>query len=329
MNDVVQQFCAELLTARRILVASHIRPDGDAIGSLLGLGLSLQSAGKEVQMVLVDGVPSTFRTLAGSEQILHRPEGIFDFIVVVDCSELNRIGEILDNDRQPDVNIDHHITNQNFARLNMVETSAVATCEILAEILPKANLPITPPVAAALLTGIITDTLGFRTANMTPQALRIAAMLMEHGGDLYTLYNQNLVQRSYEATRYWGRGLINLEREDGIVWAKMTLADRQAVNYPGKDDADLINVLSSIVDAKISLVMVEQPNNRIKVSWRAQPGYNVAQVAVKFGGGGHAAAAGAEISGTLQEVSKSVLLETRQALDQIGPTHDKIMPDIA
>lgn len=328
MNDVVQQIKAELLSARRILVTSHIRPDGDAIGSLLGLGLSLQSAGKEVQMVSADGVPSTFRMLAGSEQIHHRPEGVFDYIVVVDCSELNRIGEILDDDRQPDVNIDHHITNQNFARHNLVETAAVATCEILAEILPKAGLPITPTVAAALLTGIITDTLGFRTANMTPQVLRTSAMLMEHGGDLFALYNQTLVQRSYEATRYWGKGLINLEREDGIVWAKLTLADRQAINYPGKDDADLINVLSSISDAKISLVMVEQANNRIKVSWRAQPGYNVAQVAVKFGGGGHAAAAGAEIAGTLQEVCQSVLLETRQALDQIGQTRDKIMSEI-
>lgn len=304
-----------LQSSQRILLAAHIRPDGDAIGSLLGAGLALQEAGKQVEMVLADGLPTSYQFLIGSDEIVTSPSGDFDAIVTLDCSELSRTGKALDGFRQPDISIDHHVTNKNFARINLVETRAVATAEILAEALPTMGFRLTQPAAVALLTGLVTDTLGFRTSNMTSKALRTAADLMEFGVDLPEIFQETLIQRSFEALTYWGAGLSRLQHEDGLVWTSLTLADRKATHYPGRDDADLITVLSSITGIDIAIIFVEQNGERgrekVKVSWRARPGLDVAQLAVTFGGGGHPAAAGAEIQGVLLEVQERVLKATR------------------
>jgi phosphoesterase RecJ-like protein len=310
--------------ARRILIISHIRPDGDAIGAVLGLGLALIQAGKDVRMVLADGLPTSFRHLEGSE-LIHRSTGdlsLYDYVIVVDCSDLQRTGtnpkgEPILEGRVPDLNIDHHITNPSFAKTNLVIPEQVATSAILAEYLPSWGLSYNKAVAAALLTGIVTDTIGFRTPNVNPEALRLSAMLMEHGADLSDLYTRSLVTKTFEAARYWGEGLAKLQREDHFVWTTLTLSDRQAANYPGNDDADLVNILSSI-DSDAAVIFVEQKNGHVKISWRARPGIDVSQIALQFGGGGHAAAAGADIPGTLEKVQEQVLQATRGVLAQIA-----------
>lgn len=313
-KEVYEQIRLKLQLAKRIMVVSHIRPDGDAIGSLLGLGLALQSAGKDVQMVSADGVPTSFRHLYGSQEVRKHPEGSFDLIVALDCAELKRIGSVLEGYSLPDVNIDHHITNKYYAEVNLVDTGAVATSEILADNLSTWGYQISQSVAAALMTGLITDTLGFRTSNMTPIAMRLAANLMESGIDMPELYAKALVHRSFEAVRFWGAGLTHLKREGPLVWATLTQADRIAAGYPGRDDADMVNLLSSINDATITVIFVEQPGDKVKISWRAQPGFDVSKVALHFDGGGHPAAAGAEIAGDLEEVRSSVLRATRNLL---------------
>lgn len=300
-----------LAAANRILIVSHIRPDGDAVGSLLGLGLALQAAGKSVQMVLEDGVPVSFRHLEGAQQVVRKPEGNFDLVCVVDCSDLSRTGSTLKNYGQPEINLDHHITNLNFASLNVVDFKCVATAELIFDLLVKIRLSIPQPAAAALLTGLITDTLGFRTSNMTPKALRTAADLVEQGAAIAELYRRALINRSYQATRLWGQGLAHLNREDRLVWTSLTLADRQAAGYGGKDDADLINVLSAIDDTDIAMIFIESPNGHTKVSWRAHPPFDVSALALRFGGGGHPAASGADVSGSLEEVQTQVLVATR------------------
>jgi phosphoesterase RecJ-like protein len=161
----------------------------------------------------------------------------------------------------------------------------------------------------------VTDTLGFRTSNMTADTMRHTASLMEAGVDMPDLYMRGLVRRSFASARYWGAGLANLERKDGLVWSTLSLADRKVAGYSGNDDADLINVISAIDGFKVGMIFVEQPKNRVKISWRAlEPGIDVSPVASRFGGGGHAAAAGADVDGSLEDVKKSVLESTRQML---------------
>ena len=305
-----------LNAANKVVIASHVRPDGDAIGSLLGLGLALRDAGKSVQMILADGVPSSFKYLEGSQLIKKSPSGDHDTFITVDCADLKRTGKIFNNFGQPDINIDHHKTNEKFGKLNLIQAEEVATAAILTNHLPAWGLKITQQIAAALLTGIITDTLGFRTSNITPEALRQAATLMEAGVDMPDIYMRALVNKSFPAARYWGAGLSSLQSKHGIVWSTLTIADRKSAGYGGNDDADLINMISSIDGNKVGMVFVEQSDNHVKISWRAlQAGVDVSQVAKHFQGGGHAAAAGADIQGGLSETQKEVLKKTRELLN--------------
>jgi phosphoesterase RecJ-like protein len=255
-NEIIGAIKVRLENAKNIVVASHVRPDGDAIGSLLGLGLALQNAGKSVQMVLVDGVSSSFRHLAGSELIVKEPKGEHDTFITVDCADFKRVGKFFENFGQPDINIDHHKTNEKFGKLNLIEADEVATAAILTNYLPIWGYEITKPIATALLTGIITDTLGFRTSNTTPEALRQCATLMETGADMPDIYMRSLVKKSFVAARYWGVGLSSMEQKNGIVWGTLTLVDRKKIGYSGNDDADLINMISAIDGNLVGMIFV-------------------------------------------------------------------------
>ena len=315
MND---REIKELLNNSLVIgITSHIRPDGDAIGAVLGLGLALQAAGKTVEMVLKSGVSKTFKHLEGVELIKHSFKEDCDLLIVLDCSDEERTGGVL-RGKPADVVIDHHVTNQAFGRkVNLIEPESVATCAILAEHMPRWGLEITEPVAAALLSGIISDSIGFRTSNTTAKSLRIAADLMDKGAEINQLYNKALISKPFESVNYWGYGLTKLERENGLVWTSLSLEDRKNAGYQNEDDADLTNILSSVEDIDIAVLFIEQAADKVKVSWRARPGLNVAHIAASLGGGGHPAAAGADLNGSLPEVQTKILDLTREYLDQI------------
>ncbi len=308
-----EQVAAKFAASQRFLIASHVRPDADAAGSLLGLGLALMRQGKSVQMVLEDGGEKFFY-LPGAEQILRAPESEADVIIVVDCSDPDRVGSVLNGYGQPDLVVDHHKTNLDFGEINVVEPDQVATAAILFDHMPAWGLEIDADSAMCLLAGIVGDTIGFRTPNVDAGVLRRCAELIDLGGDLTHIYNEELVMRPFEAVRYWGSGLNRLEHDNGLVYTSLTLADRQDAGYPSDDDADLVNVLSAIREAKIAIIFVEQRDNTVKVSWRTRPGWDVSGIAYQFGGGGHAAAAGADIEGSLADVKRRVIHETHKLL---------------
>jgi phosphoesterase RecJ-like protein len=318
---LITQAGEHLQAARRIMLISHARPDGDAIGSLLGLGLGLQQDGTEVQMLSPDGVPPNFRYLAGTSEIVKKASGEFDLYISLDTATPERLGDPPPfspphNAYMVDLNIDHHPSNTNYGQINLIQADAVATAVMLVELFPQWGMSFTPEIVDALLTGILTDSLGFRTRNMNAAALRAAATLVDAGGDLPDLYAKALLQRSLAATRFWGAGLSRLEIQDGLVWTALTLAARKEAGYSGYDDADLVNVLSNIKDTNTAVIFVEQNPHKVKVSWRSQDGADVSRVAAHFGGGGHKSAAGAMIEGTLQEVQKKVIQKTQQMLSK-------------
>jgi phosphoesterase RecJ-like protein len=266
---------------------------------------------------LEDG-SDNFEYLPQYDTISRQPEGQFDMVIVVDCSDPDRVGHVLDDYGKPTLVVDHHKTNLQFGEYNVVEPDQAATAAILYDAIPTWGLSFTPEVATSLLSGIVGDTIGFRTSNVDSQLLRRAAALMDLGADLANIYREELVLKSFTEARYWGAGLNRLELEDGLVWASLTLADREKIGYAGNDDADLVNVLSSVREAEIALIFIEQPQNQVKVSWRARPGYDVSGLAFSFGGGGHAAAAGADIDGSLNEVIQRVIIETKAYLQNIN-----------
>ena len=229
----------------------------------------------------------------------------------MDCSDAERVGDAIEFINRPDLNIDHHVTNDNFATINLVVKTAVSTTEILLTLLKEAGFAIPKEAAAGLLTGLITDSLGFMTPNMTPAAMKAAAEMMELGAPLSYLYRKALVEKSFSAMKFWGVGLNEMEREDSLIWTTLTMDQRKQIGYTGKDDADLINQLSVIKEGDVRLIFVEQSPHQVKVSWRSQPDYDVSKIARAFGGGGHKTASGAMIDGSLEEVRKNVLDATR------------------
>jgi phosphoesterase RecJ-like protein len=315
----LEQIRTALAAAENVVIVSHQRPDGDAVGSVIGLGLALEQAGKQVQMVLADGVPGSSKHLPAAERIQQEIHPPVDYTIVVDSSDLERVGPVLPAGFIPDLNIDHHPTNLNYARLNIVLEAAVSTTAVLAHLLPAIGLFIDEPVASALLHGLITDSLGFRTPNMDPLSLRTAADLVEKGADLPELYYQALTRRSYEDARLWGVGLSNLQRKGDLLWTCISLEERKRVGYGGLDDADLINLLPTINGVNVALILLEQPDGHVKISWRSKQGYDISGLAFQFGGGGHRNAAGAMVEGALDEVETRVLKATRSHLSALTP----------
>lgn len=311
---MIDQQISDLINrSQKIGITSHIRPDGDAIGGVLGFGLALIAAGKSVEIVLRNGISRSFRHLAGADRVQKTFSVENELYIVVDCSDPDRTGGVL-NGREVDIVIDHHITNRGFGKVNLIEPEAVAVCAILAEHMPRWGLTIDGDIASALLSGIISDSIGFRTSNTTSSSLRIAADLMDKGADITRLYNKALISKPFASVNYWGYGLVKLERENGLVWTTLSLEDRLNAGYVDDDDADLTNILSSIEDMDVAVLFIEQRPDQVKVSWRARPGINVASIADALGGGGHPAAAGVEINGSLLQVKDMILNKTREYL---------------
>ncbi len=219
--------------------------------------------------------------------------------------------------RPVDINLDHHATNTHFGRINIVAPEYASTAEIVLTLLEPWGLALSPEVAACLLTGLITDTLGFRTANTGPATLEAAMRLTAAGAPLPELLRRGLHSRTFAAARLWGAGLIRMELSDGVLHTSLSLADKQALGYTGNDDADLVNMLTTVEEARVAIIFVEQSPTLTKVSWRATEGVDITPVALNFGGGGHPAASGAEIPGDLAEVQSRVLAATRAHLQRL------------
>jgi phosphoesterase RecJ-like protein len=298
-----------------VVIVTHERPDGDAVGSLLALSLSLQRLGKHPLPIIDGGVPERYAWLPGADHVQPSWPATPAPVIAVDCADQDRLSPRLPAGwTQPALNIDHHATNTRFGVINLVDSAATATAEIIYDLASDLGLPMDADIATNLLAGIVTDTIGFRTDNVTGGALRKVATLVDRGGRLPEVYERLLTVRPLAAARYWGAGLGRLQHQGDIVWTHLSLGDRTAAGYPGDDDADLVNFMATIDEGRVAVLFVEQGGGKVKISWRTHAGIDVSRVAQQFGGGGHAPAAGASVEGRLEDVEKSVLAATAQAM---------------
>jgi bifunctional oligoribonuclease and PAP phosphatase NrnA len=300
-----------LKEATRFMISAHLRPDGDAIGSVVGMGLALQAGGKQVQLVLQDPIPPRYRFLKGSELIHHSAKEPFDLSIALDCGDLARLGDFF-KEHQPDINIDHHITNEQYSRVNLVIPEQVATSAILAEYLPKWGFPLDVDSAGALCMGLLTDTNGFRIPSVTPATLELAADLMRKGAQLPEISQKALVSQSLQTSKLWGLVLAKLQLKQGLVWTSITMQDRELAGYHGKDDAEIANFLTGVEGSQVALLFNEQGTDKVKVSWRSRNHTDVAKLAQHYNGGGHSNAAGAEIAQSLPAAESEIIKTTLQ-----------------
>ncbi|MGD2105444.1 MAG: bifunctional oligoribonuclease/PAP phosphatase NrnA [Anaerolineae bacterium] len=309
-TSTLEQASQLIRGAQAPLLVCHVAPDGDALGSLTGLTRALRQLHQSPIPACADAIPSSFDYIPGVNEILQVVADSFDLIIALDCSDVRRVGalrELPHFNRRPLVNIDHHITNVNFGDVNVVDPEASSTAEVLSHLLDHLGIQLDETLATSLLIGIVTDTRGFRTSNVTPPVMEAALRLMEAGASLPYASRHGLDRRPTAVMRLWGACLSRLRIDSGVIWISIPLAMRREVGYRGNGDAGLASFLVSSDDAFVSVVFVEQEDGSVEVGMRAVPGFDVSQFAVRFGGGGHALASGFSIHGPLQQAEQRVL----------------------
>ncbi|NLY92250.1 MAG: bifunctional oligoribonuclease/PAP phosphatase NrnA [Firmicutes bacterium] len=296
----------------RFTLGCHLYPDGDAIGSLLALGLALAKAGKEVEMVLPEGIPLTFDFLPGIHQTVIYPSFQPEVVLSLDCAERARLQlpeELFDHDPVL-VNIDHHISNDGFGHVNLILPEAAATGQIVFQLLRKSGFAMDAAIASALYTAIATDTGFFRYANTTGEVLSIAAKLVEE----YQISPSFIAERVYEeksfaSIRLLAEVLSTLQVSENQRYSWMYLNQEMIRKYEVEMEEidNYVNYTSSIRGIEVGLFFKETKPDVVKISWRSKAGVDVSRLAAHFGGGGHTRAAGCLVQGPLPAVMTEVL----------------------
>jgi phosphoesterase RecJ-like protein len=307
--------------AQQILVVTHVGPDGDAIGSLTAAGVALHQLGKRATLVCDDGLPRRFNFLPFADRIQKLPDASrsYDLVIALDCGDMSRMGKAFANlpePKPPVINIDHHVTNTRFGEVNVVQSECNSTTEILFHLLPRLGVERTAPLANCLLTGIVTDTLGFRTVGVTPETFSTAGDLMKSGADLGLITTQALLLKPLYILRLWQIGLDNMKLEDeGVLWSSITYAERQAIGHVGSGSGGLVNMMANAEEATMSAVLLED-DGKVFVGFRCRPPYSVAELALNLGGGGHPLAAGCTLDGSLDDIESLVIGMSRESIRQ-------------
>ncbi len=305
-------------SARNVVVLTHVGPDGDALGSMTAVGQVMKRLGKELTMVIDDKLPERFSYLPLFDEVRDSvPQDVdFDLLIAVDCGDEMRMGDAYGavSSRPFVVNIDHHITNNNFGRVNLVPSSVASTCEVLYALLTHLGYTIDEPLAISLLTGIVTDTLCFRTANTSPQTLQIASALIEAGAELTPIVSRALIVKPYNTIKRWREGLSNMKLEAGVAWSAISRNARTKAGYDGGNSAGLASMLSDIEEAACAAVLIELDDGRISLSLRSRPPFDVSVVAVELGGVGHALESGAALDMPLEEATNEVVSRLKAAV---------------
>jgi len=309
-----------LASAQDVIVVTHVIPDGDAIGSLLGLTWALRQLGKHVTPAVDGGVPDFLKFLPGVEDVRATLDSVQpDLVVAVDCGDVGRMGQVgvaVMASGASVVNLDHHISNTRFGAANLVDPGAVSASEIIFDWLPRLGVSLDDRIATCLLTGLVTDTLCFRTNNVTAPVLGKAQRLMEAGAPLFEIVQRGLMTMPFADIQLWAAVLPTIRLEQGVVWIVIDQATRQRVPASDRADSGLVSFLLSAEEACIAAIFREKADGQIELSLRAVPGYDVSKVAVGLGGGGHILASGATIDGPLDAVVERVLPLLRVAVEE-------------
>ena len=304
---------AAIHASQTIVMACHVNPDGDALGSMLGLALALIPLGKTVTCLSEDGVPAILTFLPGAGLVQQTTDQTaFDLALVVDSGDLPRVGQTI----QPIirlaksvVDIDHHVTAGAFGDIRVLDARAASTAEIVYALLQTLQAPITPEIATCLFTGIITDTGSFRFQNVTPNTLQVAAALLEAGAPPAFISEHVFENRTFAATQLLGHALSSLKKtaDGGIVWAHITASDFAEVGATDQDTEGIVSYVRGVQGAEVGILFREMAGGGVRVSLRSRDTVNVAEIASQFGGGGHRMASGCTVELPLADAEAAVL----------------------
>ena len=321
MQPIFEKIKARIESAGEIAIITHVDPDGDALGSLAAAGVALRQWHKQITFLCDNRASKRFDFLPRIDEIKNYPEGetVYDLVIALDCGDELRMGNVFARLPEPKpflINIDHHITNTQFGDINYVDGTAVSTTEILFTLFKELGFTFTTELSLSLLTGLITDTLGFRTSNVTGRTLKIGGELVDAGADLSLVTMQTLNLKPLSTLNLWEVGLKNMQLSQGLVWTTINDVERRASGHLSSSTAGLVNFLSDLDQAAMSAVLLEMGDGSIRVGFRSRPPYNVAELAMNLGGGGHAQAAGCTLDGPLIEAESLVVELSKQTIER-------------
>jgi phosphoesterase RecJ-like protein len=288
----------------RIFLTTHEGTDGDDLGSLLAMRFALVKMGKQVTAAVSKGVPASLEFLPGSSEVGDKLENIdFDLVMTFGCNQISRTGFAeLTKFTGPIINIDHHPDNKLFGTVNIVEPSTSSVAELMYYFSVECNLEITKDMATCLLTGIFTDTGGFKHSNTTSETLAVASALMKKGARIEKISRMLIGQNNPAAQRIWARALENTRFDEakGMIYSIVTEQDFRDVDATEEDLEGFSSFLCTIPQAKFALLL-RQDGDVVRGSLRSEPDRNVDvnKIAATFGGGGHKLASGFKIKGKL------------------------------
>lgn len=317
-NTTLPLIAAKLTQARSVLVTTHAKPDGDAFGSVIATAHALELAGKSVERWVVPPLPQSLTVLNGMAAPVHLcteqtgpwPTGEPDAIVIADTGSSSQLGPLwpwVRQRRDRVIVLDHHLRGDDIAAMRYVDTSAAAACEIVAELIDALGVAWDPLIAKALYVGVASDTGWFHFSNTTPRTLRLAARLLEHGVDHAALYQQLEQRERAEKLPLMARALTSLQPLADGTAALMLLAHKDFVETGAttQDTERLVDLPQVVAAVRLVALVTEPEPGRVRISLRSKPGPGAVDVnvlAMQFGGGGHARAAGAKVNGTPQDV---------------------------
>lgn len=297
----------------KVAVISHINPDGDSLGSIMALGLALKEICSHVDILVNDEIPDRYKFLPKIDSVLPYHMGsdvIYDYCFVLDCGDEERLGyskPILEQSNII-VNIDHHISNNMFGHMNIVENQVSSTCEIVYKLLKNCFLMNNLDIATCLYTGIITDTGNFIYDNTSAKTHKIAAKLLKIGVDIEMISYHLYQSKSLKSVKFLGYALSNLETSyDGkVVILSIPLSLLEEYDVTEDESEGVINFARDIKNVEVAILLKEGSNNKVKIGLRSKSDFDVSKFAMEFGGGGHKKAAGATVYKTLDEAKTAI-----------------------
>jgi phosphoesterase RecJ-like protein len=308
--DQIEKVLEEIEKRRRFLVTSHARPDGDAIGSALALAQILRKMGKSAQVVMGDSVPVIYKVLPHADSIVHaaRVNGDCDAAIVLECDSIQRT-RLQGLEHCFLINIDHHASSRPFAHVNWIDSSAVATAELVFRLAQAARVPLTPEIATCLYTALLTDTGSFCYAGTNACTFELAKYLVEHGADPGKIAQSVYFSSPTSKMRLLGAALSRLQRDGAVTWMSVTRHDMERCGALDEDCEGLVNYALGIAGVEVAIFFRELANDRVRVSIRSKGAVNVAEIAESFGGGGHECAGGFSTEGPVHAAAERVLAE--------------------
>ncbi|MFZ5649559.1 MAG: DHH family phosphoesterase [Bacillota bacterium] len=323
----LQEISDILKRSSRVLICGHVVPDGDCLGSVAALGLTLEQIGKKVVMASPDTIPQTLSFLPGADRFMigcdNKSGGPdFDTFVVLDCSVPERLGcfrRFLHRDLVM-LNIDHHINSNTFAHYNYLDPTAAATGEILYDLIGSMGTVLSRDVATCLYVAIVTDTGSFQYENTSPKTMRRVAGLMEAGINAPSINVRLYEEKPIQNIQVLGAALesMRLSPCGRVAW---TVVERELLGRfsAGDEHTDgLVNFLRTIRGVEVAILIKEIERGKYKVGFRSKGKVNVHGLASKLGGGGHIRASGCVLTGSLQDITERVVREAVAEVSEVG-----------